>query len=136
MTEGDLAHAHAVWNIDTFFPRRLHPVDEDAGRAQHQVTVGDVLCLDVGVGDEIHVVEDLGDGQIEWRQTNGIGASAVKEDIDAQAVNELSGVEAEESLVGPQSPGVVLRKATHHIRNAWSAVNRCAPLLEGRPTKR
>src|SRR4029077_7902180 len=141
LTEGDPAHAHAVWNIDGLFSERLQSVDEDVGRAQHQVTVRDVRHLDVGVRDEIQTVEDPDDGQIEWRQANGFVTEAVNEDIDAQVANELSGVETEKLFVGPESSGVVLPKATqhmvtHHIRNAWSAVNCYAPLSEGGPPER
>ena len=65
----------------------------------------------------------------------------VKEDINAQLANELSGVKTEKLFVGPESSRVVFPKAaqdmsTHHIGNARSAVDRYAPVSKGGPAKR
>ena len=141
LTAGDPAPAHAVWNINSLFPESLQSVNEYAGRAQHKVTVRDARRLDLGIDDEIQTVEDPGDGQIEWRQADGFVAEAINKDIDAQVTNELSGIKTEELFVGPQSSGAVLPKATHnmathHIRNAWPAVNRYASLPVVGPAER
>src|SRR6185437_15031375 len=140
LTAGDPAHAHAVWNVDSVFPEPLQAVDKYAGCAQNHVTVRDVLRLDVLIRDEIQTIENLGNGQIKWRQTHGFVAKAINEHINAQIAYKLSGIETEELFIGPEASCGVFSKAPHHmaahIRNTWPAVNRYAPLPEGGPTER
>src|SRR4029077_8671913 len=112
-----------VRHVDRRRIARADPVEQDRRRAGDEVAVADVRLLDLGIHAEVEVIEDPRDAPLERRETDGLVAQSVDEQVEPLLGQDPADVTLEQDLVRPEATRVVPGDPADRIRESDRAMD-------------